>query len=795
MRCVEARRLAQWHTARLTERGAAMTPNIVRRLKGRLGRKASPTASTVGGRSSGVAAVAARVPTSPAAAAPLSSASPVSTGASVVGPPGPGTAAAPPSAVPVVSLPPTPAAPAGPSAPSGVSSLPQFCGGPLRWIPRLRRPKGGRVESTSGVPVVVELACGLYWRRTDDPGRASVGGSSGTTASAGHGNASLANDGAAHYFPVLRGRSSVDILPDSAWLSSPLACAGFEVTSPAIDGDGGRASVTCYTASRKEAQQWVDAIQAWLLPWRDVAARAATCFASRADCGGASSAVGEAELRAAMVTCTAAVAAVHVAGGFVKAFGHAMADHAELIRVGEAIPVAGPAFALLATIARQMDRYREEREAVSDVLKTIARLTNLAATALGTIVDTSLSGLAVVSVEDVLMELELAAVHIQVFLHSKEERRNMLLLGMAGPRAIAARLDKLQSMLGTVVGVDGRVVLSEIASQLAGMTATVPWTRPWPYVQATVNTDAKLYKNDAVVGALNKVFGRKDKDSTSVLVAVLSGQAGVGKSETAKCYIREQAGHYSGGVVLLNVDNPTLARESLRSMSGLPAEVVDSVSLKEYLRHNTSEHGRMLLVLDNADALGGPDHWLAAWLPHMCPQVDVLLTTRLSDADAGLCMFRRTLPGVCEVVPVHVLSPDAAATALRSFIGDDYFFSLTADDQERERVAVDFLAGPHGMGGLLLALALAGRTIATCPGMTASKYVDNFEQENMALLDEEADVSVPTDSPRGNVQASVRLSLSALHEQSPLALSVLQLLCVFPPDGIPPNSHEVAVDV
>eukprot|EP00170_Pyropia_yezoensis_P006398 contig_26082_g6419 len=601
----------------------------------------------------------------------------------------------------------------------------------------------------------------------------------------------VASDDAAHYFPLLRKQSSVCLLPDSASPSPPLTGAGFKVTSPAIDGDGN--SETFYAASREEAQQWVDAIEPWLLSWRDVAAVAKTCIPAHGVGSVPCSRVSETEVHGAMVACTAAAAAVQVAGAFVKAFGHGMANHAEIVRVGEAIPVAGPAFAVLAAISRQMLRYRKERAAVAGVVKMITRLTTLASTALEAMVNSS-PGSVVDFTEEVLMELELATEHVQIFLHSKERRFRVLLHGTSGPSAIATRLDQLQWALTAIVGVDNRLVQSSMtASKVAGTMA--PWMRPWPLVSAASHTDAKLYKNEAVVRALTEVFERKDKDDKSFLVAVLSGPAGVGKSEAAKCYIREQEGRYMGGVVVINAEDPTLARESLRFMSGLPVDVVDSVLLKNYVSYSSKEHGRMLLVLDNADELGGENHWLSEWLPHQCPTVDVLMTTRLSNADAGLLAFRQTLGAVCKVVPVHELSPDAAATALRCFIGKDKFCSLTAGDQECERLAVDFLAGPRGMGGLLLALSLAGRTIATGNGMTAVQYKELFERQSMELLDQEADVSVPRDAPRKSVQASVGLSLSALHEQSPNALMVLLLLCVFPSDGIPPNVHEVAVDV
>lgn len=339
--------------------------------------------------------------------------------------------------------------------------------------------------------MIAEIACGLYWRRMEDGRPASVGVTSSAIPPAG---APVASDDAAHYFPLLREQSSVFLLPDSASPSPPLAGAGFKVTSPAIDGDGN--SETFYAASREEAQQWVDAIKPWLLPWRDVAAMVERYIPARADGSVPCSRVSEAEVRGAMVACTAAVAAVQVAGAFVKAFGHGMANHAEIVRVGEAIPVAGPAFAVLAAISRQMLRYREERAAVAGVIKMITRLTTLASTALETMVNSS-PGSMVDFTEDVLMELELATVHVQIYLHSKE-RRFRVLLGVDGPTTIDSRLEKLQVRLNAIVGVDNRLVLSSIASKMTKPAA--PWMRPWPLVSAASHTDANLYKNEALSG-------------------------------------------------------------------------------------------------------------------------------------------------------------------------------------------------------------------------------------------------------------------------------------------------------
>eukprot|EP00170_Pyropia_yezoensis_P005573 contig_22629_g5589 len=597
----------------------------------------------------------------------------------------------------------------------------------------------------------------------------------------------MANDGDAHYFPLLRERSKASLLPGGASSSSRQAAVGFVVTTPSATGAD---SVTFLAATLEDAQQWVTAIQPWLLPWRDVVASAPACFPGRAWDGGAS-AVSEEALRVATTACTFAAGAVGAAGGVVKAFGHAMANHAELIRIGEAIPVAGPAFALLASIARQMHRYRGEAGAVAGVVESTAELISLAGTSLGLAVRDGRGGSTAMALEDVLMGVERAAVDIQCFCHSTSQRRKVLFSGAAGPKAIAERLESLRTRLISSCTVHTQQMVS-LKSECAGATAPTPWEPPWPFVKGATHADAKMYKNSEVVAALANFF----ESAQGFSVGVLSGQAGVGKSEAAKCYMREQKGRFSGGVVLVNADDPSVAVKSLQFMSGLPPEsVVGSTALKEYLRRNTVTHGRMLLVLDNADALGGADHWLSAWLPVRCDRVDVLLTTRLSETDAGLRAFREALPGVCKVVAVHVLPPEAASRALRRFIGDDHFRRLAADRQEHERLAIDYLAGPRGMDGLLLALALAGRTISTCAGMDAATYAKSFKSEIMALLDEEGDVSVPAESPRANVRASVNLSLCSLHQQSPVALVVLQLLCIFPPDGIPPNIHEVAAEV
>ncbi|KAK1867483.1 hypothetical protein I4F81_009990 [Pyropia yezoensis] len=417
----------------------------------------------------------------------------------------------------------------------------------------------------------------------------------------------MANDGDAHYFPLLRERSKASLLPGGASSSSRQAAVGFVVTTPSATGAD---SVTFLAATLEDAQQWVTAIQPWLLPWRDVVASAPACFPGRAWDGGAS-AVSEEALRVATTACTFAAGAVGAAGGVVKAFGHAMANHAELIRIGEAIPVAGPAFALLASIARQMHRYRGEAGAVAGVVESTAELISLAGTSLGLAVRDGRGGSTAMALEDVLMGVERAAVDIQCFCHSTSQRRKVLFSGAAGPKAIAERLESLRTRLISSCTVHTQQMVS-LKSECAGATAPTPWEPPWPFVKGATHADAKMYKNSEVVAALANFF----ESAQGFSVGVLSGQAGVGKSEAAKCYMREQKGRFSGGVVLVNADDPSVAVKSLQFMSGLPPEsVVGSTALKEYLRRNTVTHGRMLLVLDNADALGGADHWLSAWLP------------------------------------------------------------------------------------------------------------------------------------------------------------------------------------
>lgn len=509
-----------------------------------------------------------------------------------------------------------------------------------------------------------------------------------------------------------------------------------------------------------------------------------------------------------MESCKTAATAVHSAGGLVKALGHALANNVELIRVGEAIPVIAPAFTLLASVALIIHRYRAEKGAVADVLGAAERLSNLAVKALGTCVRADPQGSASKTVEGVLMAVELAMVDVQRYLHPGSKLRKYLPSRAKGPSQVAARLQTMWEELAAIVDVethaaveDARAVGLDNNAMLSEMVTGVPrpdrWAPARPYLSTTVNTDAKLYKNEEAVSALAEYFG----DDHGFSVAVLSGEGGVGKSEAALCYIREQESLYKGGVVVLNAENSSVAKTSFLFMSGLPKSVDDCVTLKQYMDVNSRDHGRMLLVLDNADALGGASHWLSRWLPHTVDRVDVLLTTRLSRQHKGLRAFLRALPTKrpAKVVDVPLLPHAAATTALRRFIGDDHFHNLAADDLERERVAIEYLTGPRGLGGLLLALVLAGRSIATWPGMTAVKYLERFQEDPehtpLGLLEEEADVSVLSEEPRSSIRASVRLSLASLQQQSPGALLVLQILSIFPPDGIPLNGVDVAVEV
>jgi len=375
--------------------------------------------------------------------------------------------------------------------------------------------------------------------------------------------------------PLLRGRSAVAVAVDAPGGQA----VGFDVTVTSTTG--GSAAVEDWqlrTGTAATAHEWVNLLRPWLVSWAalvrsgslpsGVAPGAAAAAAPTVPAAAASPSLlprppvdsVAAAAAAAQSALSVTSASVGVIAEGLRALGHAV-DHSEMVRVGEAIPVAGPFFVCLATAAAAVERLEAERAATSEGLDQAHKEAEMCLAALlasdrlkgvTDLVSNRLGGLLSALEADVLELVRYSAISTW---------RAVLLGGgaLASPSVVRDRMATLRGELHTVM-------------QLATMEHLAADSAPLRAAPGSVGTNevADNGGNTSVVDVFSEAVARGDVVAQVNLgVCYLKG-IGVGRDEVRAVGIFQQAADAGSTVAkrLLGVaysDGVGVAKDEVRA--------------------------------------------------------------------------------------------------------------------------------------------------------------------------------------------------------------------------------------
>ncbi|NES80796.1 MAG: tetratricopeptide repeat protein, partial [Moorea sp. SIO2B7] len=239
------------------------------------------------------------------------------------------------------------------------------------------------------------------------------------------------------------------------------------------------------------------------------------------------------------------------------------------------------------------------------------------------------------------------------------------------------------------------------------------------------------------------------------ITAVVTGMAGVGKTELAIQYAQSQKQHstYPGGICWIQVQesNPGLQLLSFaKSQLNLnPPEDWELLEQLDYCWSRWRPLGDVLIILD--DVRDYQD--IEDYLPPQESRFKVLITTR-----------KYWLSESFEQLRLEVLDPEAALELLASFIGKSRL--------EKEPVAASQLC--KDLGYLPLGLELVGRFLKRRPKWTLARMVQELEQRLNTLKP-----SGGMTAQRG-VEAALELSWEELDSQGQWLGCLLSLFALAP---------------
>jgi tetratricopeptide (TPR) repeat protein len=243
------------------------------------------------------------------------------------------------------------------------------------------------------------------------------------------------------------------------------------------------------------------------------------------------------------------------------------------------------------------------------------------------------------------------------------------------------------------------------------------------------------------------------RSSKLMTYTVLAGMGGIGKTRLALEHAHRGEADYelrwrvrAGDLTSLQADLVQLG--VALGILAQPEQV--EASTREVLAW-LSTHQRWLVVFDDAE--GSPT--IRRLLPSPC-RGHVLITSRK-------CAWR----SMAQVVELGRLSPQAAKAALVQRGG-------RPDDGHADAVAM-------ALGHLPLALVQAGAYVEAT-GCSFHDYLDRFEHEGLALLDDPK--SVP-DGDHQTVATTWEISLTEVRTRSPAAAALLDWLAFLDPGGVP----------
>lgn len=255
---------------------------------------------------------------------------------------------------------------------------------------------------------------------------------------------------------------------------------------------------------------------------------------------------------------------------------------------------------------------------------------------------------------------------------------------------------------------------------------------------------------------LDRIAGLCAEQSSGVVIAVLSGTAGVGKTALAVRWGHRVRRRFPDGQVYLDLhgydaDRPMTAADALHrllSSVGVPGPEIPAELDERAARFRTRvADRRMLIVLDNASSV----EQVRPLLPGTGPCA-VLVTSR--DALTGLVAAHGA-----HRLDVDVLPPVDAAALLRRLIGNR---------AEAEPGAVDVLADQCVR--LPLALRVAAERAASRPSVTLTEQTTELadRRRRLQLLDVGGD-------PRGSVSAVFSWSIRRLPDHVARTFALLGL--------------------
>jgi tetratricopeptide (TPR) repeat protein len=248
-------------------------------------------------------------------------------------------------------------------------------------------------------------------------------------------------------------------------------------------------------------------------------------------------------------------------------------------------------------------------------------------------------------------------------------------------------------------------------------------------------------------------------------IVICSGMGGIGKTELAVQYAKQQQQAYPGGICWLTVREKDLETEILEfAVQKLELELpptlqASGVSAEQRVQwcwdHWKPKHGDVLVVLDDVISL----HQHHRLLP-TAPRFRLLITTRTQNLDTN-----------AYEVPLTGLDREKSLELLKALVKD-------GDRIERERSTAEELC--QRLGDLPLALELVGRYLRHDRALSLRELLGLLEAEGLeaeALAGE-----YPLMTGRRGVKAAFELSWQVLTDDSRM---VARLLSVFALDEIP----------
>ncbi|WP_414545958.1 tetratricopeptide repeat protein [Nostoc sp. CCY0012] len=246
------------------------------------------------------------------------------------------------------------------------------------------------------------------------------------------------------------------------------------------------------------------------------------------------------------------------------------------------------------------------------------------------------------------------------------------------------------------------------------------------------------------------------QENNQVAIAAIAGMGGLGKTELALQYAKNQRENYKGGLCWIQAKADDIGVQVIQfartHLDLNPPEEFNSSEKIQYCWRNWCE-GDVLLVVDDVTDY----QQVRLYLQGVSSRFKVLMTTR------------QKLGASIKQLSLDVLQPDAALELLRSLLTE------TPERIEREDVVKQLC---EWLGYLPLGLELVGRYLARTPDLSLSAMMQRLEKKRLeqpALVKPEADMTAQL-----GVQAAFELSWQELAEDDKQLGCLLSLFAAAP---------------